>query len=345
MPGGEDEPVGSRDDSVPRDGRTAPRRSSRPIGPLETPRPDLHVLVTGICGRLGRLLTRQLHRVARVSGIDRREFPERPKDVAHHRLDLRRSGTRDLLRSERFDAVVHLGTLHDPRASETTRHDWNVLAFGKLLEYVAQYDVPKLVVLSSADVYGPQPGNPQFLREDAPLQGSRRDGAMRDLVEMDMLAQSFFWKHPATETVILRPCHILGGVRNAASNYLRLERPLTVLGYDPMVQVIHERDVVTALVKSLRAGVRGIFNLRGPGELPLSRLIARAGRRPRAVPAFAARAGLERLFRLRLSSFPTSELDHVRFVCMVDDRRAKDLLGFRPSYDLEATLEAVRSER
>ena len=287
----------------------SPRRSSLPVGPLETPQPDLHVLVTGICGRLGRLLARQLHRVARVSGIDRRPFPERPKDVAHHALDLRRSGTRDLLRSERFDAVVHLGALHDPRASESTRHDWNVLAFGKLLEYVAQYDVPKLVLLSSADVYGPQPGNPQFLREDAPLQGSRSVGAMRDLVEMDMLAQSFFWKHPATETVILRPCHILGGVRNAASNYLRLERPLTVLGYDPMVQVIHERDVVTALIKSLRgsdpdAALYWMFRLLEAGDDPrfvLRRLVIFASEDignadPRALQvAVAADAAYQRL--------------------------------------------------
>ncbi|MBK7156100.1 MAG: hypothetical protein IPH72_30715 [Sandaracinaceae bacterium] len=33
------------------------------------------VLVTGICGRLGKLLVRRLHRTERVVGIDRRRFP------------------------------------------------------------------------------------------------------------------------------------------------------------------------------------------------------------------------------------------------------------------------------
>ena len=80
----------------------------------------------------------------------------------------------------------------------------------KLLEYVAQFHVPKLVVLSSANVYGPQPSNPQFLTEDAPLLGGQNFSDIRDLVEVDMLAQSFFWKLPETETVILRPVHILG---------------------------------------------------------------------------------------------------------------------------------------
>ena len=45
------------------------------------------------------------------------------------------------------------------------------LAFQKLLEYITQYSVPKLVLLSSANVYGPQPDNAQFLDEDAPLLG------------------------------------------------------------------------------------------------------------------------------------------------------------------------------
>ena len=303
------------------------------------------VVVTGIVGRLGQLLARRLHRTDRVIGIDRRDFPGRPKDIVHHQVDIRRKKTRDVFRSERVDAVVHLGVLHDPRASARDRHKWNVVAFQKLLEYVAEYDVQKLVVLSSANVYGPQPDNPQFLTEEAPLLGSQAFGGMRDLVELDMLAQSFFWKHPSTETVILRPVHILGGVRNAPSNYLRLERPMTLLGFDPMVQVIHERDVVDALAKALAPGVRGIFNLRGPGELPLSKILRLLGRRPRALPSFAAKAAVERMWKLRLASFPAPELDFIRYVCMVDDTRAREVLGHRPRFDLERTVRSVLSER
>ncbi len=303
------------------------------------------IIVTGIVGRLGQQLCRVLHRTRPVVGIDRRAFPSRPKDVVHHPVDLRRKKTRDVFRLTRPSAVVHLGVLHDPRASDKERHKWNVVAFQKLLEYVAEYEVPKLVVLSSANVYGPQPDNPQFLTEEAPLLGAQSFRAMRDLVEMDMLAQSFFWKHPETETVILRPVHILGGVRNAPSNYLRLEHPVTILGFDPMVQPIHERDVVRAVVHALAPGVRGIFNLRGPGELPLSRILHMLARRPRVLPAFAARSALERLWKLRLTSFPAPEIDFIRYLCMVDDKRAREVLGFRPRYSLEETVHAVLSER
>lgn len=303
------------------------------------------MVVTGICGRLGHLLTRRLHRDGRVVGIDRRPFPQRPKDVVHHQFDLRRKKTQDAFRGGDVRAVVHLGVLHDPRASDHDRHRWNVVAFQKLLEYVARYRVPKLIVLSSANVYGPQPDNPQFLTEEAPLLGSQAFRGMRDLVELDMLAQSFFWKHPDIETVILRPCHIVGGVRNAPSNYLRLERPITILGFDPMVQLIHERDVVDAVALALQPGMRGIFNLRGPGELPLRRILAMLDRRPRMLPAFAAKLALERMWSLRLSTFPAPEIDYLRYLCMVDGSRAREVLGFEPQVDLETAVRSVLSER
>jgi UDP-glucose 4-epimerase len=329
--------------------RTAPpapdNGSSAVEAPVRAASPGGALLLTGICGRLGKLLARELHRTDRVIGIDRRPFPDKPKDIVHHQIDVRRKKTRDIFRSGDIRAVVHLGVLHDPRASDKMHHSWNVVAFQKLLDYLTQYDVPKLVVLSSANVYGPQPDNPQFLTEEAPLLGAQAFRGIRDLVELDMVAQSFFWRHPHTETVILRPCHILGQVRNAPSNYLRLERPLTMLGFDPMVQVVHERDVVRAIIMALRPGVRGIFNLKGPGELPLSRIFSMLGKKPMPVPSFMANAALDRMWRYRLTSFPPPELDHIRYVCMVDDSRARDQLGYHPKYSIEETLRAVVSER
>lgn len=303
------------------------------------------MLITGICGRLGRLLTRTLHRGDQVVGVDRRSFAGKPSDVVHHQIDLRRKKTRDIFRSGNIRAVVHLGVLHDLRASDKLHHSWNIVAFQKLLDYLTHYRVPKLVVLSSANVYGPQPENPQFLTEDAPLLGAQDFRGIRDLVELDMLAQSFFWRHPQTETVILRPCHILGRVKNAPSNYLRLQRPMTIMGFDPMVQAIHERDVVRAMQLALQPGMRGIFNLKGPGELRLSQVFERLGREPRPVPGPIARATLERLWRLRLVSFPAPQLDHIRYLCMVDDSRARETLGFSPAFDIDETLRAVDSER
>ncbi|MBW2465223.1 MAG: NAD-dependent epimerase, partial [Deltaproteobacteria bacterium] len=92
-------------------------------------------------------------------------------------------------------------------------------------------------------------------------------------------------------------------------------------------------------------GVRGIFNLRGPGELPLSRVLRMLGRRPRPVPGPIAESVLDRMWRYRLTSFPSPELDHIRYVCMVDDTRAREQLGFAPRHDMRETICAVDSDR
>lgn len=324
--------------------RSSPPPSSAPASaprPAALPRGEGTVLVTGACGRLGKRVIRALHRERRVIGVDRRPFPDKPKDVVHERVDIRRKKLKDIFRAEPIEAVIHLGIMHDPRASQSEHHSWNVAGLQKLLEYVAQFDVPKLVVLSSANVYGPQPDNAQFLTEDAPLLGGARFGEIRDLIEVDMLAQGFFWKHPETETVILRPVHILGRVRNAASNFLRLPTVPTLLGFDPMVQVVHESDVVRAIGCALAPGRRGIFNVAGPDPLPLSHVLDLLGRTRVPVPYTLGKGVLKRLWAFRLTNFPAPELDHIRFVCMVDDRRARTELGYAPRVPIDETVRSV----
>jgi UDP-glucose 4-epimerase len=201
--------------------------------------------------------------------------------------------------------------------------------------------VPKVVLLSSANVYGPRPDNPQFLTEDAPLLAAQRFPQMRDLVEIDHLVSTFLWRAQAVETVILRPVHIVGPVHNAPSNYLRIERPPVLLGFDPMVQLIHVQDVAAAIALALAPGRRGIYNLVGPGEVPLSVVLKELGREPLAIPHPFARPLLSLAFRLGMSSFPVAELDFIRYVCMVDGRRATAELGFRPQLGLRETIRAV----
>ena len=316
-------------------------RQDEAVSAVTLPTPAGKVVITGICGRLGKRVARVLHRQFLVHGIDRRPFPDRPKDIVHHTIDIRRKKCRDIFRHGDVAAVVHLGIMHDPRATTGDRHTWNVGGFAKLLEYLEMYRVPKLVVLSSSNVYGPRPDNPQFIAEESPLMAGQEFAEIRDLIEVDMLAQSYFWRTPETETVILRPCHILGSVRNAPSNYLRLQRVPVLMGFDPMVQVIHEDDVVQAIALSLRPGVRGIFNLTGPGAIPLSRALQVLGKKTVSVPAGLAARVQKRLWRYRLSAFPAPEYDHIRFVCMVDGTRARDVLGFAPRHSLRETLEAV----
>jgi len=300
------------------------------------------IVITGIGGRFGRLVAQRLHRLGEyeVVGIDRRRISGLPKDVRHLQVDLRSKRAQDVFRTGRVAAAVHVGLRHNPRAVD---HGSSVVGTQRLLECCREYKVPKVIVLSSADVYGPRPDNQQFLTEEAPLLGAIQFPEIHDLVEVDMLTTSFFWRaeRSGIRIVILRPVHILGSVHNAASNYLRFNRIPVLMGFDPMIQVIHELDVVEAIVLALKPKLHGVFNITGPTEVPLSVVIRETGKPVLPLPPAVFKLAMQAAWKLRLSSFPAPELEQLRFVAMVDGSRARKTLGFRPRYSLREAVRAV----
>jgi len=300
-------------------------------------------VITGISGRLGQLLARRLHREegVQVIGIDRRAFARKPADIEHLRIDIRRKACEELFRTRRVDVIYHLGLMHDPRQGSGEHHTWNILGTQQILEFAQRYGVPKVVILSTGDVYGPSSDNPAFIGEDAPLLGAQRFAGMRDLIAVDMFAQSYFWKNPEIETVVLRPAHILGGVRNAVSNYLRLQRIPVLMGFDPMWQVLHEEDAVSAILASARPGVRGVFNIVGPEGLPLRKLVALTGKPTLELPHVFLPGVVNRLFQLRFADFPAAEIDYIRYPATLDGSRARDVMRWVPRYSVAEAVQAA----
>lgn len=299
------------------------------------------VVITGIGGNLGRAVARRLHRRFEVIGIDRRTVRHMPKDIDVEQVDIRRRRVEDVFRRQDLDAVVHLNIMHDPRTRQEEHHQFNIVGTQKVFRLCAETRVPKVVVLSSADVYGPDPRNDQFLTEESALMGGQNFETIRDLIALDMFCNTFFWRHPEIETVILRPVHIVGQVNNAPSKYLRLENPPTIMGFDPMVQLLHVEDLVTAIERALTPGIRGVYNVAGPPPVPLSVILKMLGRSPRPMPEPILKTMLKTAWTLKLSDWPVPELDHIKYICMVDDTLARDRLGFDHKFGLERILRDV----
>lgn len=307
------------------------------------PRRKTLAVVTGVGGRLGQLLARRLHRQeqVRVVGIDRRPFPRKPSDVEHLRLDIRRKACEDVFRTRRVDVIYHLGLMHDPRKDSGEHHTFNLLGTQQILEFAQKYEVPKVVILSTGDVYGARSDNPAFIGEDAPLLGAQNFAGMRDLIAVDMFAQSYFWKYPEIETVVLRPAHILGGVNNAVSNYLRLPRVPVLMGFDPMLQVLHEEDAVSAVLAAARPGIRGVFNVVGPEAVPLRTLVQLAGKQTLELPHVVLPSLIQQLFQFRLAEFPAAELNYIRYAATLDGQRMRDVLRWQHHYSAKDAVDAA----
>jgi UDP-glucose 4-epimerase len=301
------------------------------------------VLITGVAGGIGRLLARRLLENYEVCGVDRVPWEGRPRNIAVHAVDLRKRGFEDVIRSELPSAVVHMGFVRDFKSDVGRRHDANVRGTKRLLDHCAHYGVQKLIVFSSGTVYGALYDSPFYMDEDRALEASRAYPEIRDLVEVDALATSFLWRFPHIRTCVLRPVNVLGHyVRSMISEYLRLERPPTVLGFDPIMQFIHEQDVVEAIAVSLEHGLQGVFNVVGPGQVPLHTAIRETGGRPVPVPEFLMRPLIRRLFARGMVPWPEGAIDFLKFPVTLSGRRFVEATNFRPLFGLEEIFQSVR---
>jgi UDP-glucose 4-epimerase len=301
------------------------------------------VLIVGVAGGQGRLLARRLLRRHEIVGVDRERWASRPPSVPFFEVDIRKRQFEDVFRKEAPTAVVHMGFVRHFRGRPGERYDINVRGTRQLLDHCVAYGVRKVVVLSSSYVYGALPESPSFMDEDYPLYGSRNYPEIRDLVEVDTLVSAFMWQHPSLATVVLRPVNRLGYyVQSAIGTYLQMRRVIVMTGFNPMMQFIHEEDVADALALAVERDVRGVFNVTGPGEVPLRVAIKETGGRPLSLPEPIARPLIARLHAAGLFPFPAGAIDYIKYPCSISGRRFGEATGFRPSFSLRETFRALR---
>ena len=301
------------------------------------------VLIVGISGGQGRLLTRRLRARYKVCGVDGIRWEGAPRGVRVHIVDIRQKTFEDVIRREAPSAVVHLGFVRSFHMGEHERYDVNVRGTRHLLDHCVHHGVQKLVVLSSSYVYGASPENAYSLDEDSPLSAGRSVPEIRDLVEVDALASALLWRDPQLLTCVLRPVGVLGHyVHSVIGRYLRERRVPTVIGFDPMMQFIHEEDLSDAIALTLERGLQGVFNVTGPGEVPLHTAIRESGGMAIALPEFAIRPLYARLYRWGLAPYPSGAIDYLKYPVTVSGKRFADASGFRCRFGLEEIFESVR---
>jgi UDP-glucose 4-epimerase len=118
-----------------------------------------------------------------------------------------------------------------------------------------------------------------------------------------------------------------------------------LLGFDPMMQFIHEEDLARALLLGVERKLRGVYNVAGPGAVPLSVAIQETGGVPLTLPEMIVRPAVRRLFDLGFYPFPPGAIDFVKYPCTVDDRRFVAATGFKPKWSLHDIFGQLREDR
>jgi UDP-glucose 4-epimerase len=243
--------------------------------------------------------------------------------------------------------VCHLVFQDATHASETA-FDVNVMGSMKVLGMCAEAGVRKVVLKSSMSVYGASPQNPVFLTEDAPLQGGRSSGATRDLVEIEAFCNGFRRQVPEMMLTILRFPGIIGPKCDTPlTRFLKQPLAPTLMGFDPQMQVIHEKDVVGALLHAIENDAPGVFNIAAEGNLPFSRILALAAKVN--IPVFhlfaywgtSAAAGVG----VKASAYFPIELDYLRYSWVGDLTRMREAFGYAPQYTAEEALREFAGEQ
>lgn len=302
-----------------------------------------YILISGICGNFGTQLAAYLHKEHKLIGVDRRKFEDRPKDIIHYQIDIRRKKTEEIFRRHYIKTVIHLNIIHNPRVSSKEHYEFNLTGSSNLLELATKYKVSQFIFLSSADIYGPSPDNPLFIPEGHQLYGSKNIPLLRDLVETDLLVQSYFYKAPEMITTILRPCHIVGhDINNGIMQYITGKVVPTVAGFNPMIQIIHIRDVLDAIALVIKTRERGIFNISGQDQIPLLTFLREMKIRHIPIIPPLEKPIFKGLFSMGLTSLHPEQIDFLKYPCMVDDTRARERLLFSPKYRISDIIKELR---
>jgi UDP-glucose 4-epimerase len=201
--------------------------------------------------------------------------------------------------------------------------------------------VRRLVVKSSAQVYGSSPKDPAMFREDMAPRRLPRSGFAKDSVEVEGYVRGFARRRPDVTVAMLRCANLIGPkIETTLTRYFSLPVIPTVLGFDPRLQFCHEQDALAALQHATRTDVHGTFNVAGDGVLMLSQAVRRLGRPTLAVPPVAF-GPLGMVFRrLRAAEISAEQAAFLTYGRGIDTTRMRTELGFEPAYTTAEAFDA-----
>lgn len=299
----------------------------------------LNLLVTGRDS-----LARKTLKALAAGGMARKiiscgpERPSRTPRIKHVSLDLENEKIADLVRQEKIDAVIHLDVVASPNRSERF-FQHNVIGSMNLMAAAAEGGARKIILRSSTWIYGARYNNPNYIPEIRSVSLAGASPYVRDLGEIERYAGDFL-KHFSNVTLtVLRFAPLVAPDGDGPlMRYLHLKPVPVLFGFDPLFQLLHEEDAVSAIRQALEKEVRGPINIAPDGVVPLVKILRRVRCRRVTIPHFLA--GLPGKVSPGLETLPFDPA-FLRFTTGGDNQRMKDELEWTPSRDTRTVLQSL----
>jgi UDP-glucose 4-epimerase len=308
------------------------------------------VLVTGVSRHLGSRVAARLagdESIGRVIGVDtvppRGEILSSLGRTEFVRADIRNPLIAKVIATAGVDTVVHMNVTATPRdaGGRSSMKEMNVIGTMQLLAACQRApSMRKLVVKSTAAVYGSSPKDPALFTEDTEPRRQPRSGYGKDAVEVEGYVRGFARRRPDVVVTMLRFANFLGPrIDTPITRYFALPAVPTVLGFDPRLQFLHTMDGLAVLEQATRADHHGTYNVAGTGLVLLSQAIRRAGRIPLPVPQVTQGPLGLLLRRTGAVDFSAEQLDFLAYGRVLDTRKVTRDFGFTPAYSTVAAFD------
>ncbi len=302
------------------------------------------VAVTGAAQGLGHALTVRLAaspRIGRVVAIDGHRgdvagVTWRVVDVRDPALAGRLTGV---------DVVVHTDIDMAPDSDNRARRAFNVRGAQTVLTAAAAGRVGRVVLVTSAMVYGARPGNPVPLDEASPPDADPDGSVVGDLLEIEQLAHRSAETHLGLAITVVRPAALVGeGVDTMITRHFEAPRLLTVKGCAPRWQFCHIDDLVSALELAAAGEVTGKFAVGSDGWLEQEEVEELSGLHRIELPAGLTFGTVQRLHRAGITPAPVADLHFIVYPWAVDCRVLREA-GWHPDYDNAAAFGVLLEQR
>lgn len=291
----------------------------------------MEVAVTGASGRLGSRVIAGLRAAGHeVTALDK------AGGSGVRRIDLVDGDVKDALAEA--EVVVHLASAFDGRRDADESADIDLEVTRRLLDACAAIEVRRLVLLSSAMVYGAWPTNPVPLTEAAPLRPNPECAFAVAKAAQEQLAEAW-QRDTGAELVVLRPT--TAGAEGRVSwvaQAIRAAAALGVEGEEPPVQYVHLDDLAAAVVDAVEGQLRGAYNVAPDDwvDADLARSLEGAPPRLHVSEQTAGKVASFR-WRYRLAPTPPGLVPYTMHPWVVANGRLT-ATGWVPSYTTEQTI-------
>lgn len=304
------------------------------------------VLVTGVSRYLGGRFCELLLAhpgVDRVIGIDVVPPPHAIGAAEFVRADIRNPVLAKVIAQAEIDTVAHLNVIATPMSggARMSMKEINVIGTMQLLAACQKAPtVRRLVVKSSASVYGSSPRDPAMFTEDSDAKSLPRSGFAKDSVEVEGYVRGFARRRPDVALSVLRFANIIGPrIATPMTDYFSMPVVPTVLGYDARLQFVHEDDALAALIKVTVGPGVGPVNIAGDGVLMLSQAARIAGRPILPVPLAAGGWVGQAVRRFGLGDLSPEQMQYLAYGRGLDTTRMREVLRFAPGFTTRSAFE------